>query len=67
MKSTQNKIDMQALDTVTDQVLTHKPLHSSPMQMRPKPVDDKESTPGASMPKSTNKVTGEALNTTHRA
>ena len=63
MKTSKNKVDMKALDSITDQVLKYKPPRNSPTQVRPKPVDAKESTPGASIPNSNNNIAGETPRT----
>ena len=59
MTKTTQKIDMKALNTITDQVLGHKPPQGSPSQRLAKTVDTKEPTPKLSHSNSTTNVNGE--------
>ena len=66
MDESKNRIDLQALDTITDRILQYTPPRSLTSQMRPTTVDAKESTSGASIPNSTDKITGEAQRNKNR-
>ncbi len=66
MMSYKSKIDMQALNPISDHVLKYTPPRNSPMQMRPSPVDAKESAPSASISNLINNVTGEASSSRNR-